>query len=155
ATVMNSYASVDGLPCGASYEILTALLRDELGFEGVVVADYFTTGLLIGHHRVAADPGEAGALALRAGLDMELPATHCYGAPLGALVKRGDVDIALVDRSVRRVLALKIRLGLFEHPYVDDSVAVRAYGTAEQRQLARDLAAASVVVCTNDGVLPL
>ncbi len=155
ATVMNSYSSVDGLPCGGSFAILTELLRDELGFDGVVVADYFTTGLLIGHHRVAATAGEAAAVALRAGLDMELPATHCYGAPLRKLVERGEVDVALVDRSVRRVLALKVKLGLFDHPYADESIVANSYDTPRQRQLARELAASSVVVCTNDGVLPL
>ncbi|HEY3831784.1 MAG TPA: glycoside hydrolase family 3 N-terminal domain-containing protein [Acidimicrobiia bacterium] len=155
ATVMNSYASVDGLPCGGSYAILTALLRDELGFDGVVVADYFTIGLLLGHHRIAPNLGRAGEVALRAGLDMELPNTVAYGDPLHTLIERGDVEVALVDRSVRRVLALKLKLGLFEQPYVDDAIAARVYDTPEQRALARELAAASVVVCTNDGVLPI
>src|SRR4029453_5715631 len=69
ATVMNAYNSVDGLACGGSKAILEKLLRDELGFEGAVVADYFTTTLLISHHNVAATPGEAGRRALEAGLD--------------------------------------------------------------------------------------
>ena len=123
ATVMNSYTSVDGLPCGGSSAILTGLLRDELGFDGVVVADYFTIGLLLGHHRIAPNLGRAGEVALRAGLDMELPNTVAYGDPLLTLIERGDVEVALVDRSVRRVLALKVKLGLFEQPYVDDAIA--------------------------------
>lgn len=155
ATVMNSYTSVDGLPCGGSHAILTELLRDELGFTGAVVADYFTTSLLISHHRVAADEAAAAVVALSAGLDMELPDTRCYGSPLLGAIERGEIDVALVDRSVRRVLALKVRLGLFEHPYVDDAIAVRSYDTGEQCALARDLAGASIVVCTNDGILPL
>ena len=111
ATVMNSYASVDGLPCGGSKAILDDLLRGELGFRGAVVADYSTTELLMSHHRIAADKGEAARRALVAGLDMELPQLDCYGAPLRALVDAGEVDEALVDRSVRRVLALKDALG--------------------------------------------
>ena len=103
ATVMNSYASVDGVACGGSKLILDDLLRGELGFTGAVVADYFTTQLLINHHNVAATPAEAGRRALEAGLDMELPATECYGAPLKGLIESGEVDVALVDRSVRRV----------------------------------------------------
>ena len=127
ATVMNSYASVDGLPCGGSKAILDDLLRGELGFTGAVVADYSTTELLMSHHRIAADKGEAARRALEAGLDMELPQLDCYGAPLRALVVAGEVDEALVDRSVRRVLALKDALGLFDEPFVDEDSAGSAY----------------------------
>jgi beta-glucosidase len=155
ATVMNSYASVDGLACGASRAVLEDLLRDELRFTGPVVADYFTIALLITHHRVAATPAEAGQRALEAGLDMELPATDCYGAPLKALIEAGDVDEALVDRSVRRVLALKESLGLFERPYVDETSVVNAYGLPAHTALAREAAQKSVVLLENDGVLPI
>jgi beta-glucosidase len=155
ATVMNSYSSVDGLACGASKTILDELLRGELGFTGAVVADYSTTELLISHHRVAADKAEAAQRALTAGLDMELPQLDCYGAPLKALVERGTVDIALVDRSVRRVLALKDALGLFDDPFVDEGAATSVYFRADDRALARHAAAESLVLLKNDGVLPL
>src|SRR5439155_19013285 len=72
ASIMNSYSSIDGLPCAGSSEILTALLRDELGFDGVVVADYSAVVLLVRHHRTAADKAAAAEQALRAGLDVEL-----------------------------------------------------------------------------------
>ena len=140
ACVMNSYGEVDGLPCGGAREILEDLLRGELGFEGLVVADYFTTGLLVTHHRVAADKGEAAQRALEAGLDAELPALDCYGAPLRERIERGLVPIALVDRSVERVLRLKLELGLFEAPFVDEAAAPRVYQTAETRALAREIA---------------
>ncbi len=155
ATIMNAYNSVDGLACGASKAILTDLLRGELGFTGAVVADYFTTDLLITHHAIAADEGEAGQRALEAGLDMELPALRCYGAALRERVERGAVDVALVDRSVRRVLWLKFALGLFEQPYVDAAAAARVYDTPPQRSLARELAAQSIILLENDGVLPI
>ena len=119
ASIMNSYASVDGLPCAASAEILDTLLRDELGFDGVVVADYFSVQLLITHHHVAADSGHAAALALEAGLDVELPQVDCYGEPLREMVVNGDVPMGLIDRAVTRVLESKVKLGLFENPYVD------------------------------------
>lgn len=154
ATVMNAYNSVDGLACGGSKEILDDLLRGELGFDGVVVADYFTTMLLVTHHCVASGPADAGRRALEAGLDVEMPALECYGAPLRSLVESGEVDEALVDRSVRRVLALKDALGLFDAPYVDEDDAERAYARPEHVALAREAAQKSVVVLENDGVLP-
>jgi beta-glucosidase len=146
ATVMNSYASVDGVACGASKSILDDLLRGELGFTGVVVADYSTTEWLITHHRVAVDKGEAAARALAAGLDMELPQLDCYGEPLQTLIEAGEVDELLVDRSVRRVLELKERLGLFEQPYVDEAAAATVYGRASDRSLAYE-AASSRLSC--------
>jgi beta-glucosidase len=155
ASVMNSYSSVDGVPCAGSALILEDLLRGELAFDGVVVADYFSVVLLRNHHRVAATKGEAAAKALAAGLDLELPAADCYAEPLLAAVRAGDVDEALVNRSVERVLVSKLRLGLFESPYVDAGVARQVYDTPAQRALAREVAAASIVLLTNDGVLPL
>jgi beta-glucosidase len=155
AAIMNSYSSVDGLACAGSPAILDQLLREELGFEGLVVADYFSVSLLISHHRTAADAGEAARQALEAGLDLELPASNCYGAPLREAIEAGRVDIALVDRSVRRVLASKLRLGLFEEPFVDAATAAQVYDTVEQRALARRAAAASLVLLQNDGTLPL
>jgi beta-glucosidase len=149
ATVMNAYNSVDGLACGGSKAILDDLLRGELGFGGAVVADYFTTALLITHHNVAATPAEAAKRALEAGLDMELPQLQCYGEPLKALIEAGEVDEALVDRSVRRVLAMKDALGLFEHPYVDEDAAEHTLGGAD---LAVEAAREAIVLLEYDGV---
>src|SRR5256885_1788335 len=155
ATIMNSYASVDGLPCAGSPTILTELLRKELGFAGAVVADYSSVLQLMTYHHVAGTPGEAARLALLAGLDMELPAADCYGAPLTAEVEAGRVPLEVVDTAVRRVLRLKFQLGLFENPYVDAEAANRAFQTPEQRSLARKAVAESTILLTNDGVLPL
>jgi beta-glucosidase len=155
ATMMNSYASVDGLPCTGSPAILTELLRDELGFNGTVVADYGAVRQLIEHHHVAATPGEAARLALLAGLDMELPAVDCYGAPLKAEVEAGRVPLTVIDTAVRRVLRLKFQLGLFENPYVDAESACAVFETPEQRALARQAVTESIILLTNDGVLPL
>ena len=118
-SVMSSYSCIDGLPGSGSVEILTRLLRDELGFEGMVVADYDAVILLMRYHRVAADRSEAAVKALTAGLDLELPVLDCFGAPLKTAINKGQVAMAAVDTAVRRVLTSKLRLGLFESPYVD------------------------------------
>src|SRR4051794_40646625 len=112
ASIMNSYSSIDGLPCAGSAAILDGLLRDELGFDGVVVADYWAVTFLITQHRTAEDPAEAARQALAAGMDLELPALECFRT-LVDQVETGAVDVALVDRACRRVLASKLRLGLF------------------------------------------
>ncbi len=154
ASVMNSYSSVDGLPCAGAPLILTELLRDELGFTGTVVADYFAVDLLRTHHRVAPTKAVAAAKALMAGMDVELPALDCF-AQLAPLVEAGVVPVEVVDAAVRRVLLQKVDLGLFEHPYVDDGAAPAAFGTPAGRDLARRAAVESLVLLDNDGTVPL
>lgn len=156
ASMMNSYGEVDGVPCGASREILFDLLRGELGFDGTLVSDYFTIATLASYHRVAADKGDAARQALEAGMDVELPAADCYGEPLREAVVAGRVDAALVDHAVLRVLRQKFELGLFEDPFVDDGAAPSVYRLPEQRALARRAAERSVVLLRNEGdLLPL
>jgi beta-glucosidase len=156
ASVMNAYNDVDGQPCGGSREILDDLLRGELGFEGVVVADYYTLLLLIAWHRVAADKGEAAQRALEAGLDVELPQRDCFGEPLKERIEAGLVAEELVDRSVRRLLRMKFDLGLFERPTVDADRAGDAYDRPDQIALARELARKSIVLLENrNRLLPL
>ena len=155
ASVMAAYNEVDGLVCHGSKELLDDLLRGELGFDGVVVADYFGIGLLESFHGVAADLEEAAVLALLAGVDLELPALRAYRR-IPRLIEQGRLDEAVVDRSVRRVLALKAELGLFEDPFVPAGVsATAAFDTPAHRALAREAAATSLVLLTNDGTLPL
>jgi beta-glucosidase-like glycosyl hydrolase len=153
--VMNAYSSVDGLACAGSRHILTELLRTELGFSGIVVADYFSVSLLMSYHHVAADKAEAGTMALTAGLDVELPVLDCFGKPLRSAVEAGLVPMALVDAAARRVLATKFRLGLFDSPYVDATGTTLAFGNPANAILARRAAAAGIVLLANDGVLPL
>jgi beta-glucosidase len=154
AGIMNSYSSIDGLPCAGSREILTDLLRDELGFIGAVVADYFAVGQLFENHRTAADRGEAAAQALEAGLDVELPSLDYY-RHLPEMVTSGRLSESAIDVAVERVLAQKFQLGLFEQPYVDAARAAAVFETPDQRRLARRAAAQGVCLLTNDGVLPL
>lgn len=156
ASVMNSYASVDGLPPAGSRALLTELLRDELGFEGTVVADYFAVDLLRTHHRVAPTKGVAAAKAVLAGMDVELPSLDCFSAEhLGALVDAGVVPTEVIDAAVRRVLTQKEQLGLFSEPLVDEETAAACYGTGMGRNLALRAALESMVLLDNDGILPI
>lgn len=154
SSVMNSYSSVDGLPCASSALILIELLRGELEFTGTVVSDYFSVDLLRSFHRVAPTKGVAAAKALLAGLDVELPTLDCY-RELPPLIDAGIVPLEIVDAAVRRVLAQKDALGLFDDPYVDDERAGAAFGTPAGVALARRAAVESLVLLANDSILPL
>ncbi|KUO09269.1 glycoside hydrolase family 3 N-terminal domain-containing protein [Streptomyces sp. DSM 15324] len=158
-SVMNSYADVDGVPAGADAGLLTRLLREEWGFEGTVVSDYWSVAFLRTMHRIGETYGEAGARALEAGIDVELPDTLCYGEPLAELVRAGTVPEDLVDRAVRRVLRQKVELGLLDadfNPEATTSTEPVDLDPPEHRALARALAEQSVVLLDNRaGVLPL
>jgi beta-glucosidase len=153
ASIMNAYCEIDGVPCAASPELLDALLRDGLGFEGTVVADYFSVLTLMSYHRIAADKSEAAARALEAGIDVELPSLECYGEPLRQALASGRAEVGWVDRSVRRVLLQKLQLGLFENPYVDAGAAASHFQTDAQRALARSVAQRSIVLLKNENAL--
>jgi beta-glucosidase len=155
-SVMNAYQEIDGIPVASSREILTGMLRDELGFSGVVVSDYDAIKSLRTYHDVAIDDSSAACLALRAGIDLELPVLDCYGEPLRRAVASGAASIQDIDEAVRRVLRLKFELGLFEHRRVDEHRAAQAYETKEHRELAHLAALRSLVLVRNEGrVLPL
>lgn len=154
ASVMNSYSDIDGVPCGGSREVLTDLLRDELGFDGFVTSDYTTMDHMVDRQRDARDPAEAGRLALWAGLDTENPVPYAYGDTIAGEVERGGIDIEYLDMAARRILTAKFDLGLFEHPYPQESIDVNA-AASEGLELNREIANRSVVLVTNDGTLPL
>ncbi|GAA1275931.1 glycoside hydrolase family 3 N-terminal domain-containing protein [Saccharothrix xinjiangensis] len=160
-SVMNSYAEIDGVPPASDPSLLTDLLREQWGFTGVVVADYFAVSFLETTHGVAGSPGEAAALALAAGIDVELPSVRCYGEPLAELVRAGEVDEALVDRAVTRVLTQKCELGLLDEGWQPDSPAALRGEPVDLdppalRDLARTMAERSVVLLDNaSGALPL
>ncbi|MFD0203610.1 MULTISPECIES: glycoside hydrolase family 3 N-terminal domain-containing protein [Saccharothrix] len=156
-SVMHSYSDVDGVPSAADAGLLTTLLRDTWGFDGTVVADYFAIKFLQTLHGVAEDEAHAAALALAAGVDVELPTVRCYGAPLRGAVERGDVDEALVDRALRRVLRQKVELGLLDPDWspVPQDVDELRLDSPEAQDVALRLARESVVLLANDGVLPL
>ncbi len=152
-SVMHAYDDIDGVPCVASHYLLTEVLRERWGFDGTVVSDYVGVDELIGAHAVTADETEAAAMALEAGLDLELPSARFYAAPLARAIAAGRVSQAAVDTAVARVLHAKFELGLFEQPYVDPEAAALPYEA--DRNLARELARRSIVLLANDGTLPL
>ncbi len=155
ASVMNGYHELDGVPCGANRWLLTDVLRTEWGFAGVVVADYFAVNQLDAYHHVVTSSEGAAAAALCAGLDVELPMTDCYAEPLRRALDRGLLSVAELDTAVGRALRAKFELGLFEEPFVDTG-AVRVHTrTAAQLDLARQVAADSLVLVKNGGILPL
>jgi beta-glucosidase len=155
-SIMNAYNEIDGIPCAASEELLTRLLRDELGFEGIVVSDYYAVIMLRQNHFIAETREDAAKLALRAGIDQELPNQDCLTEAFKREVGSGEFPIDVIDRSVRRVLKIKFMLGLFEKPYVRRMHAGKVYDTQEHRNLALKAARESVVLLKNDDdLLPL
>jgi beta-glucosidase len=155
-SVMPAYGEVDGVPCHASRELLTTIIRDEWGFEGLVSSDYLGIEMISTQHRLTPDLGSAAVLALHAGVDQELPRLAAYGAPLLEAIASGRVDAVALDASVARVLRAKIQLGLFEQPYValPPETILTALATDEQA-VGDELARRSLVLVENDGVLPL
>ncbi len=154
-SVMHSYAEIDGLPVAADRGLLTGVLRDRWGFDGVVVADYFGIAFLASLHGVAADLADAAGQALRAGVDVELPTGNAYLGPLAAAVRSGDVPLELVDRAVTRVLRQKAALGLLDETFEGEAPDPGTLDPAEHRALAGRLAEEAVILLSNDGALPL
>ena len=113
-SVMPSYTDVDGMPATADAGLLGHKLRQELGFTGLVVSDYYAVSFLELRHAVAGTPASAAALALSAGVDVELPSVRCYGEPLRGAVVSGHVSEQIVDRATARVLTRKCELGMLD-----------------------------------------
>ena len=156
ASVMPAYCDVDGLPCHASRELLTTILRDRWGFDGIVASDYAGIEMLQTAHRLTDDPEVVAAMALEAGVDLELPRLSAYAGPLRAALEAGRIDEALLDEAVGRILRMKFRLGLFERPYRDEPTEAELAALADdEAQVGLELAQRSMVLVVNDGVLPL
>jgi beta-xylosidase len=172
-SVMPTYIDIDGVPASADPRLLTTVLRGEYGFDGVVVSDYYAVSFLELQHAVADSPGHAAALALAAGLDVELPGTRCYGEPLLDLAAAGEVPTEIIDRATARVLRQKLDLGLLDPDWTAIPCQAGIPGQAgiagqvgatrapdldppAQRDIARRLAEESVILLKNDdGMLPL
>ena len=156
ASMMPAYCEVDGVPCHASTELLTDILRDEWGFDGIIASDYIAIEMLASAHRITDDLAEAARLALTAGVDSELPRTAAYGPPLARALDDGRIDESFIDAAVARMLRLKFRLGLFDRPYIalPSQADLHALAVDEDRT-ARALARRSMVLVRNEGILPL
>ena len=156
ASVMPAYCDVDGLPCHASRELFTTILREGWGFDGIVASDYAGIEMLQTAHRLTDDPEVVAAMALEAGVDLELPRMSAYAGPLRAALEAGRVSEALLDEVVGRILRIKFRLGLFDCPYRDEPTEAELAELAEdEARVGLELARRSMVLVVNDGVLPL
>ena len=154
AAIMPAFIDVAGVAMTANAKLLQGWLRGVVGFEGVLISDYNAVAELL-NHGVAADLVEAAALALNAGVDIDMT-SGAYIQCLPEALKRGLVTMAAIDACVLRVLKLKERLGLFDDPYCRGSVPLEAGRPAERRELAREAARRAIVLLSNrTGALPL
>jgi len=153
-TLMSSFNAINGVPASANPFTLTQVLRKEWGFDGFVVSDYTSVKELI-NHGVAGNEEQAAALALNAGVDMEM-VSRSYNQFGSQLLKQNQISQATIDEAVRRILRIKFRLGLFDHPYSDEGREANALLRPESIRLAREIAGRSMVLLKNErGTLPL
>ena len=154
-TVMINSGEINGIPVHANKAILTGLLRDELGFEGLAVTDWEDIGKLVNFHYVAEDYREAVRMAIEAGVDMAMvPYDYSFTDALLSLVEDGEISEARLDESVRRILRVKMALGLFDDARADEALLANA-GSDDAQALSRQAAEESFVLLQNDGLLPL
>lgn len=154
--VMPCYCSINGEPVSASKRLLTGLLREEMGFAGVLASDYGAIGNTHSVHRVGETLEEAGLLCMEAGMDLELPNVTAYNEKLIALFESGEADMEILDRAVLRVLTAKFRMGIFEHPFaLEGEELKRVFLDPGDRELSLQSAKESLVLLKNDGVLPI
>jgi beta-glucosidase len=154
-TVMINSGEINGVPVHSSEALLTDLLRDELGFEGIAVTDWEDVAKLHAFHLVAEDLRDAVRIAVEAGVDMAMvPYDFGFTDALLALVRDGEIPEARLDESVRRILRVKLALGLFDDARADEA-RLAAVGGEEAQALSRRAATESYVLLQNDGVLPL
>lgn len=154
AMVMTSFNSWNRIPSTANRWLMRKVLREEMGFEGVLISDYSAVDELI-NYGIAQDSKEAAKLAIMAGVDIDM-VSNAYVKYLAQLVQTGEVEERLVDEAVWRILNLKNDLGLFENPYKDGSTENQEKWILceEHRALARKMAASSFVLLKNEGILP-
>lgn len=156
ASVMNSYASLDGDAVVGSKAILTDLLRGEMKFDGFTVSDYSSVEQLHSVHHTCETVADAGQCAMEAGMDAELPVVQSYNKEMLARFTSGQADIAVLDQAVRRQLIAKFRLGLFEHPFpMEGDTLEETFASGANHELSKRLAHECIVLLQNNGVLPL
>ena len=152
-TLMTSFNDNDGVPSTGNGFLVNDVLRGEWGFDGFVVSDWASIYEMV-NHGYAEDNKHAGQLAINAGVDMDMM-SYAYITHVEELLNEGKVSMDVIDNAVRNILRIKIRLGLFENPYVDETKTEAAFYSAEALEAARKSAVESAVLLTNNGVLPL
>lgn len=153
--VMTAFNTVNSIPATGNKALLRDMLREEYGFDGVIISDFSAVQELI-PHGVAEDEAEAAKKAIDAGVDIDMMSL-CYSHSLKRLIEEGKVELALLDEAVKRVLELKNELGLFEDPYRQTSITreKETLTNSKHKQLVREAAEKSAVLLKNDNVLPL
>ncbi len=146
--IMATYPAIDGVPTHASEKLLTSILRGELGFEGLVLSEGSGISYLIRDH-VVSNQAEAGAIALKSGVDVGISYEKAYMESMAENIQEGKVNISTIDRSVRRILLQKFRLGLFERPYADPDYAEKIVHNEEHQELALQSAREGIVLLKN------
>jgi len=146
--VMSSYNNIDGIPCTGNHELLTGILREKWGFQGYVVSDAGAIGGLVGH-RVAKDMAEACAVALKAGVDLDMWSFDKFPKGIHEAFKRGLLKTDDIDRAARRFLLLKFQVGLFDYPFVDETKPAKILGCKEHLKVALEVARQSLVLLSN------
>ncbi len=152
--VMASYNEIDGVPSHSNKWLLDSVLRQEWGFQGAVVSDYFAIEEMVSRHKLAAEVPAVAKMALDAGVDVDFPDGVGFGTLLDQ-VRSGAIPQAQIDQAVRRILTMKFNAGLFEDPFVSDLVSAEASNGPASVALARKAAEQSLVLLKNDGTLPL
>lgn len=153
ATLMSSFNDISGMPGTANHYTLTEILKEKWGHDGFVVSDWNAV-MQLENQGLAADGKEAAMLAFNAGVEMDMVDSY-YAEHMEELVSEGKVRMSLIDESVRRILRVKFRLGLFENPYVPEYTESERFLLPESMETAARMAEESMVLLKNDGILPL
>lgn len=154
--VMPCYSSINGEPVSSSKRLLTGLLREEMGFDGVVASDYSAVNNVFTAQKVGESVTEAGLLCMAAGMDVEMPGCAGFNGELEEWFRTGKADIAVLDSAVMRVLEAKFRMGIFEHPFaLEGKELEEIFYKEEDRKVSLQSALESMVLLKNNGILPL
>lgn len=153
-SAMMSHNELNGIPCHSNEWLMTEVLRKEWGFKGFIVSDWMDIEHLYDLHATAENLKEAFYQSIMAGMDMHMHGIH-WNELVSELVKEGRIPESRIDESVRKILTIKFRLGLFEHPYADEKTTMKIRLNLEHRQTALEAARNSIVLLKNDGILPL
>ena len=153
--IMPCYSSINGEPLSSSHKMLTGLLREEMGFDGVCAADYGAVGNVFHVQKVGESVTEAGLMCMEAGMDVEMQNCVGFNEELKEWFRSGRANMEILDRAVRRILEAKFRMGIFEHPYALENEALQeAFYRKEDEGILLRAALESLILLKNNGVLP-
>lgn len=153
--IMPCYSSINGEPLSSSHKMLTGLLREEMGFDGVCAADYGAVGNVFHVQKVGESVTEAGLMCMEAGMDVEMQNCVGFNEELKEWFRSGRANMEILDRAVRRILEAKFRMGIFEHPYALENEALQeAFYRMEDEGILLRAALESLILLKNNGVLP-